>query len=167
MIPPLTILSLTVAQFTALHVAISLVAIASGIAVMLAFAAGRYSIAGLSGLFLITTAATTLTGFLFPFHGPTPAFIAGIVSIPVLAVAFAAYYGRKLRGKAAAAYAVTASIALYLNLLAFVTQAFLKIPPLHALAPSGSEPPFLVAQVVTLVAMIAVGTLSFRAARRA
>lgn len=160
------IFGLTIAQFTVLHVAISLVAIASGIAVILAFAAGRYSIAGLSGLFLITTAATTLTGFLFPFHGPTPAFLTGVVSTPVLAIAFVAYYRHKLRGRAAAVYAVTASIALYLNLLAFVTQAFLKIPPLHALAPMGTEPPFLIAQVVTLTAMIAVGTVAFRSARR-
>ncbi|TCM18476.1 hypothetical protein EDF56_1044 [Novosphingobium sp. PhB165] len=161
------ILGLTLGQFTALHVAISLVAIASGIVVLLAFAAGRRRIAGLSALFLITTAATTLTGFLFPFNGPTPAFVTGVISIPVLAVAFAAYFGCKLQGRAAAAYAVSASIALYFNLLAFVTQAFLKVPPLHALAPSGTEPPFLVAQVVMLAAMIGLGTLSFRAARRA
>jgi len=116
--------------------------------------------------FLLTTAATTITGFMFPFRGPTPAFLTGIVSTPVLAVAFAAYFGRKLRGRAAAVYPVSASIALYLNLLAFVTQLFLKVPPLHALAPLGTEPPFLVAQVATLMAMIAIGTLAFRAARR-
>jgi len=160
------IIGLTLGQFTALHVAISLVAIASGIVVMAAFAAGHRRIAVLSALFLLTTAATTITGFMFPFNGPTPAFLTGVVSVPMLALAFAAYFGLKLRSRAAAVYAVSASIALYLNLLAFVTQAFLKIPPLHALAPSGTEPPFLVAQVVMLVAMIIVGALSFRAARR-
>jgi hypothetical protein len=160
------IFGLTIAQFTALHVAISLVAIASGIVVMLAFAAGRRIVTGLSGLFLITTAGTTLTGFLFPFNGLTPAFLTGLVSIPVLLLAFVALYGRKLKGRAAMAYAISASIALYLNLLAFVTQAFLKVPPLHALAPSGTELPFLGAQVVTLGAMIALGVLSAKAAKR-
>ncbi|WP_324697586.1 hypothetical protein ACLIMP_03550 [Novosphingobium aerophilum] len=160
------ILGLDIAQFTALHVAISLVAIATGIVVMLAFASGRVRVRFLTGLFLVTTAATTLTGFLFPIRAITPALITGIVSTPVLAVAFIAVYRYGLKGRARAIYAVSASLALYLNLLAFVTQAFLKVPSLHALAPQGTETPFLAAQLATLAAMIALGTRTFSVARR-
>lgn len=157
-------LGLSIAQFTLLHVAISLVAIASGGVVMVAFAAGRRILAGLSGLFLMTTVATTLTGFLFPFHGATPAFLTGVVSVPVLIGALVAFYGYRVRGRAGAVYAVSASAALYLNLLAFVTQAFLKVPALHALAPSGTEPPFLAVQVAVLGGMIGLGRCALRAA---
>ena len=57
----------------------------------------------------------------------------------------------------------TALFALYLNVFVLVAQAFLKMPPLKALAPTGSEPPFLVAQVIVLAFFVYVGT---RAAMR-
>jgi hypothetical protein len=60
-------------------------------------------------------------------------------------------------------YVIGASIALYFNVFVAVVQAFLKIPALKALAPTGKEPPFLVAQVVVLLIFIA---LTIRATKR-
>jgi hypothetical protein len=46
-------------------------------------------------------------------------------------------------------------------------QSFQKIPSLHALAPTQSELPFKLAQLVTLVAVIAITTLAFKKYRPA
>lgn len=158
-------LGLTIPQFTVLHVVISLVAIISGIMAMIGFARRR-SNSAVTNLFLLTTAATTITGFMFPINGVTPAFLTGLVSTVVLIVAFAAYYFARLRGAAGPTYAVSATAALWLNLFVLVVQAFQKVPALNAFAPTGSEPPFLVAQAVTLAATIALGVAAFRASRR-
>jgi len=77
--------------FTLFHIAISLMGIGSGLVVM----AGLLNSKRLDGwtiLFLITTAATSVTGFLFPFHGVTPGIVVGILSIIVLAIAILARY---------------------------------------------------------------------------
>jgi hypothetical protein len=49
-----------------------------------------------------------------------------------------------------------------------VVQAFLKVPPLHALAPQQSEPPFVAAQGLVLLAFVVLGivaTARFRTSR--
>lgn len=158
-------LGLSLEAFTKLHVIISLIAIAAGLVAMLAFARGHW-LAKTTHLFIWTTVATTVTGFLFPFNGFTPAIGTGIVSSGVLAVALWALYGAKLQGKARAVYAVTAVVGLYLNLFVLVVQSFLKIPALHALAPQGNEPPFAAVQGIVLIASIALGWFSVRSARR-
>jgi len=113
-------------------------------------------------VFLGFTAATSLTGFGFPFHGVDPAIIVGIISLVVLAVAIAARYAFHLAGAWRWIYAVTAVIALYFNVFVLVAQSFLKIPALHALAPKGTEPPFGIAQGVVLLAFIVAGVLAVR-----
>ncbi|MBL8648928.1 MAG: hypothetical protein JNL35_00800 [Sphingopyxis sp.] len=75
----------------------------------------------------------------------------------ILVLTFWGWYGRKLAGSARTIYAVTATIALWLNLFVLVVQSFLMVPALNALAPNGNEPPFLIAQTVVLVAAIALG----------
>ncbi|MBJ7442121.1 MAG: hypothetical protein JHD35_24305 [Sphingopyxis sp.] len=159
------ILGLTIPQFTALHVAISLVGIAAGLIALPAFARGLV-LPRTTGIFLWTTLLTSLTGFLFPIVAFTPALGVGILSTLILIVAFAAYYRGKLAGRAATAYAITATLALYLNLFVLVVQSFLKVPALNALAPNGTEPPFAIAQGVLLIASIAFGYAAFKAARR-
>jgi hypothetical protein len=60
---------------------------------------------------------------------------------------------------------VTALIAFYFNFVVLVIQSFQKIPALKALAPTQSEPPFLVTQLVVLVlftVLIVVATIKFR-----
>lgn len=160
------ILGLTIPQFTALHVALSLVGIAAGVIAMPAYAAGRW-MPLMTGLFLATTSATTLTGFLFPIGGFTPALGVGIVSTVILAVALVALYGYGLKGRARPVYAITATTGLYLNLFVLIAQAFLKVPALNDLAPNGNEPPFLIAQVVLLAAAVILGWKATRHGRLA
>jgi hypothetical protein len=150
--------------FTQIHVAISLVGILSGLVVMVGLLAGRHS--GGTALFLASTAATSVTGFLFPFHGVTPGIIVGIISLVVLAVAAFARYARRLAGAWRWIYVVTAMIALYLNVFVLIAQLFQKVPSLKPLAPTQTELPFLVAQLSTLVAFVLLtiaATLKFRA----
>lgn len=150
------ILGLTITQFIALHVGISFIAIIAGLVAMPALATGRW-LPRTQAIFYWTTLATSLTGFLFPFRGFTPALGTGVVSTLVLAIAFVALYVFKRQGRAATVYAVTATIGLWLNLFVLVVQSFLKVPALNDLAPTGTEPPFAVAQGIVLLAMIALG----------
>jgi len=159
------ILGLTIAQFTALHVAISFVGIGAGLIALPAFARGRI-LPRTTGIFLWTTLLTSLTGFLFPIVAFTPALGVGILSTLILVAAFAAYYGRKLAGRAATVYAITATLALYLNLFVLVVQSFLKVPALNALAPTGTEGPFVAAQGALLIVAVLFGTIVVRASRR-
>jgi len=59
-------------------------------------------------------------------------------------------------------YAGGAVIALYLNVFVLIVQSFQKLAPLEALAPTQTEPPFLIAQVAALLIFIAVGIGSVR-----
>lgn len=159
------ILGLTIPQFTTLHVLISFVGIIAGLIALPAFARGRI-LPRTNVIFLWFTLLTSLTGFLFPIVAFTPALGTGIVSTLVLAVAFWAWYGRKLAGRAAPVYAVTATIGLWLNLFVLVVQSFLKVPALNALAPTGTEPPFAAAQGGLLILMIGLGYFAFKASRK-
>ncbi|BBF68742.1 MULTISPECIES: hypothetical protein [Sphingomonas] len=155
------ILGLSIPAFIVLHVAISLIGILAGLAALLAQAKGRF-LPRIQALFLATTLLTSLTGFLFPFRGFTPAIGVGIVSTLVLIVALVVLYGLRLRGRARVVYAVSATAALWLNLFVLVVQSFLKMPWLHAFAPTGTEPPFLATQGLLLVAMLILGAAIVR-----
>ena len=135
--------------FTLIHVAISLVGILSGLVVMCGLLTAK-RLDGWTRLFLVTTIATSATGFFFPFHGITPAIIVGIISLVLLAVAIIARYARHLAGVWRWIYVVTAMVALYLNVFVLIVQLFQKVPALKALAPTQSELPFAVAQLLTL-----------------
>lgn len=139
--------------FTLVHVIISLVAIVSGLIVLFGMIAGK-SLEALTGLFLATTVLTSVTGFGFPFVHVTPAIVVGVISLLLLAIALLARYGRHLAAGWRRAYVITASIALYLNCFVLVVQSFLKVPALHALAPTQKEPPFAIAQLVVLVLFV-------------
>jgi hypothetical protein len=155
------VLGLSLQAFTFLHVAISLIAIAAGLLVLLAMIGGR-DLKPLTALFLVTTALTSLTGFLFPFKGVTPGIVIGILSLIVLALAMIA----RRRGWPGT-YAITATLALYFNVFVLIVQSFEKVPSLHALAPTQTETPFKVAQLFTLVLFVVLTTLAFRNRRAA
>ncbi|MFZ3376372.1 MAG: hypothetical protein WA183_12535, partial [Chthoniobacterales bacterium] len=104
--------------------------------------------------FLITALATTLTGFFFPFHGFTPAIGLGIISLPFLALTIFARCSRQLVGAWRWIYIIGAVICLYFNLFVLVVQSFEKVPALHALAPTQTEPPFKLTQMIVLVLSI-------------
>jgi hypothetical protein len=140
--------------FTFFHVLLSLVGIFSGFIAVFGMIAGK-RLDGWTALFLVATALTSITGLFFPFHELLPSHIVAIASLAVLALAVLARYLLHLAGAWRKVYAVTASIALYLNVFVLVVQLFMKVPALHALAPTRSEPPFLVSQVVVMALFIA------------
>lgn len=155
------VLGLSIQSFTILHVVISLIGIVTGFVAMAGMLASKRP-DGWTTIFLVTTVLTTVTGFMFPISVFTPAVGTGIVSTLVLIPALLALYVFHLAGAWRAIYIVTAMAALYLNTFVLVVQSFLKLPPLNALAPNGSEPPFLVAQAVVLIGCIALGFLILR-----
>jgi hypothetical protein len=142
--------------FTNVHVAISLIAIVSGLIVLFGMVASN-RLVGWTGLFLFTTILTDVTGFMFPIHGFTPGLGTGIVSLVVLAIALLALYGKHLIGAWRWIYVVTAVSALYFNVLMLIVKAFQKLAYLKALAPTQSEPPFLIVQGAALVFFVVLG----------
>src|SRR6266516_3706644 len=136
--------------YAIIHTLISLVAIVTGFVVVFGMLAGN-RLDGWTKWFLITAVATTITGFFFPFHGFTPAIGLGIISLPFLALTIFARYPKHLAGSWRWIYVIGAVICLYFNLFVAVVQAFEKIPALHALAPTQSEPPFKLTQLVLLL----------------
>jgi hypothetical protein len=150
------ILGLSIGAYTLLHVAISLIAIGSGlIAVGGMFASRRLPVT--TALFLLTTILTSVGGFFFPINGFTPALGVGAVSCVILAIALFAYYGKGLAGAWRWIYVITAVAALYLNVFVTVVQSFVKIAALNALAPTQSEPPFAITQAVVLAIFVLIG----------
>ena len=145
--------------FTDVHVAISLVAILSGLVVLFGLLTVR-RLDHWTSFFLLTTVTTSVTGFFFPFHGFTPAIGVGIVSLVVLAVAIFARYPRRLAGAWRWLYVISATLALYLNVFVLIVQSFQNVPTLKALAPTQSEPPFLVAQLLALILFVVLGILA-------
>ena len=145
--------------YTTVHTLISLVGIFTGFVVLFGLLAGK-RLDGWTKWFLITTVLTSVTGFFFPFHGFTPAIALGIISLIVLAVAIFARYPRQLAGHWRWIYVVTAVIALYFNVFVLVVQTFEKIPALHALAPTQTEPPFKLTQLVVLAIFVLLGIIA-------
>ena len=139
--------------FTLVHVILSLIGIFTGFVAVFGMISGK-RLDGWTAIFLLTTALTSITGFFFPFHAVTPGIILGIISLVVLAVAIPARYVKHLAGAWRKTYAITATIALYLNVFVLVTQLFMKAPALHAMAPKGFEPPFLVSQIIVMAVFV-------------
>ena len=150
------ILGMSLATFTAVHVVLSLVGIATGLIVVLGML--RVSrLPGWTALFLATTVLTSVTGFLFPAAQVLPSHIVGVISLAVLALTVVALYAKRLAGAWRWIYVTSAVLALYLNSFVGVVQAFLKLPALNRLAPTQSEPPFLVAQLAVMALFVALG----------
>jgi hypothetical protein len=153
------ILGISTGAFTLVHVIITLVAIASGLIVVGGmFASAR--LPGTTALFLFTTALTSITGFLFPIHGFTPALGVGVLACLILAVALVALYKKDLVGAWRWIYVIAAVVSLYLNVFVLVAQSFMKIPALNALAPTQSEPPFAITQATVLVIFIVIALIA-------
>jgi hypothetical protein len=134
-------------------VLISLVGIVSGLIVLFGLLSGKW-LNGWTALFLVTTVATSVTGYGFPFVHLLPSHIVGIISLVALAVAILARYAFHLDGAWRRTYVISAAIALYLNVFVLVAQSFMKVPALKALAPTQKEPPFLIAQLVVMTLFI-------------
>ena len=160
------ILGMTTATFTFVHVLLSLVGIASGLLVVYGMLRGK-RFDGATVIFLVTTALTSLTGFLFPVEHILPSHIFGIISLVALAIAVPARYLLHMAGAWRPIYVLSAVLALYLNVFVLVAQIFMKVPAAHALAPTGKEPPFLITQVVVLAIFIVLGIFAVKKFRLA
>jgi hypothetical protein len=158
------ILGMSLATFTVVHVVLSLIGIAAGLVVAFGMLGAR-RLGNWTAVFLATTVLTSVTGFLFPFDGVKPSHVFGVVSLIVLTLALLGLYLYRLAGPWRAVYVVGALVALYLNSFVAVVQAFLKLPFLIPLAPTQSEPPFLIAQLAVLVAFIWLGYCAVRSFR--
>jgi hypothetical protein len=155
------ILGLSASTFTTLHVIISLIGIAAGLVVLYGML-NATPLPGWTAVFLAATVLTSVTGFFFPAAHILPSHIVGIISLAVLALALAALYLFHLHGAWRWIYVVSAMVALYFNCFVGVVQAFQKIPALHALAPTQSEPPFATAQLAVLAIFIVLGFLAVK-----
>jgi hypothetical protein len=142
--------------FTAIHVAISLIGIASGFVVVFGLIASK-RLDRWTAVFLTTTVLTSVTGFMFPFHGFLPSYGVALVSLIVLAPAIYGRYKRQMAGHWRRTYVITAVTALYLNVFVLIVQMFMKVPALKALAPTQTELPFKIAQATALTVFIVLG----------
>jgi len=155
---------MSTATFTLFHVVISLIGIGSGLVVLWGFSRGK-RLDGITVIFLFTTVLTSVTGFAFPFDYLLPSHKVGIISLVALVLAIPARYALHLAGPWRWIYVVSAQIALYLNVFVLIAQLFEKVPSLHALAPKGSEPPFLITQVVVVAIFVVLGIFAAKGFR--
>jgi hypothetical protein len=132
---------------------ISLIGIATGFVVLYGMLTSK-RLNGWTATFLAMTVLTSVTGFFFPFHKITPGIILGVISLVVLAIAIPARCAFHMAGPWRKTYVITAMMAQYFNVFVLVAQGFQKVPSLKALAPTQSEPPFLISQAVVMVIFI-------------
>lgn len=135
--------------YTAVHVTISLFAILIGFPAILQMLRGELKSSTIFGFFLLT-ALTSLTGFGFPASSITPAHVFGALTLALLATAYFARSRATTKRVWRRVFLMSAIASQYLNTFVLVVQAFLKIGILHDLAPTQSEPPFLVAQLLVI-----------------
>ena len=143
------------------HVLVSLVEMVVGLIVLYGLLTGQ-AFGAWTALFFIVAILTSVTGFPLAPFGFDPPRAVGILTLVLLAIAVGAYYLFRLAGAWRWIYVVTALMALYLDVFVGVIQSFMKIPAVHALAPTQSEPPFLVAQAVVLALFVALGFVAVR-----
>jgi hypothetical protein len=141
------------------HVLVSLIGILSGLVVLYGLLVSKPS-GGWTALFLATTILTSITGFPLAPFGFDPPRVVAVISLVLLALAVVALYAFHLAGAWRWIYVASAVTALYLNVFVGVVQAFQKLPFLQPLAPTQSEPPFLIAQIAVLALFVALGVLA-------
>lgn len=155
------ILGMSVSTFTGVHVVLSLIGIFSGFIVLFGMFGAR-RLPGWTAEFLLTTVLTSVTGFFFPRDHLLPSHVVGIISLVLLALAILALYGYRLARSWRWIYVAGAVAALYLNVFVGVVQAFQKLTFLQPLAPTQTEPPFLIAQAVVLAVFVLFGIVAVR-----
>jgi hypothetical protein len=159
-------LGLSLPVFTLVHVILSLVGIAAGLAALIGLIRNRF-FWRTNALFLLTTALTSFTGFMFPFKGITPGIILGVLSMIALMVAFLSLYLWNLAGAWRGTYVISACLALYFNVFVLFAQLFAKVPALKAIAPTQASPAFGITQAVLLVFFVLYTRRAFKAFRPA
>lgn len=160
------IIGMTIGTFTVVHVIITLIAIATSFIVMFGMLGG-HRLPAWTAICLLFTVLTSVTGFMFPIHGFTPALGTGIVSLVLLIAALIALYAKHLRGAWRWIYVVTAVAAFWINFFVLIVQSFEKVSLLNAAAPQIGPPfpepvntHFAIAQAVALAFFIVVGVVA-------
>jgi hypothetical protein len=152
---------MNITTLTLVHTVISIVAITAGLVVVGGLIAG-VRIDGWTGIFLVTTALTSITGFFFPFTQLTPSQWIGIISLLILPFVIAARYWKHLRAVWRGIYVVGTVLVLYLNFFVLMVQLFRRIPALIVAAPKQTEPPFVLTQLLVLALFAWLGFAAFR-----
>lgn len=152
---------LGISALTFVHTLLSLIALVAGVVVVVGLIGSR-TLPLWTALFLVTAIATSVTGFFFPFERFLPSHWFGVISLVALAVAILARYQLHYTGAWRWLYVLTTLLATYLLAFVTVVQSFLKFPSLHALAPTQSEPPFAIAQLLVLLAFVVLGYFAVR-----
>jgi hypothetical protein len=150
--------------YTAIHTGLSLVALVSGIVVVVGLLGARL-IPGWTALFLATAVATSVTGFGFPVSRFMASHAIGVISLVVLGLAIVARYGRNLAGPWRWIYVLGVVIGAYFLVFVTIAQAFMKLPALMATAPTLSEPPFALSQLAALLMFVGLAIVAARVFR--
>jgi len=150
---------MSLATYTCLHVLISLIGIGSGVVVLWGLLASK-PLNSITAIFLVTTILTSVTGFGFPFEHMLPSHKLGIISLVLFTFAVLGRYAFHLAGIWRAIFVITAGLSLWANVFVLTFQSFLKVPALHALAPTQKEPPFAIAQLTVLVVFMTLTILA-------
>jgi hypothetical protein len=148
-------------HFTLAHVVLSVVGIVAGLVLVGAMSAGRRP-DGWAGLFLVTTFLTNLSGFGFPFTRLLPSHVISAVSVILIPIVAFALYSKKAAGPWRRVFTIGSVVALYLNVFVLIAQLFAKVPAMVALAPTQSEWPFAVTQVLVLAMFVSIGRSASR-----
>jgi hypothetical protein len=160
------IFGLSIATYTLIHVVLSLVGMVAGLVVAGGFVAGTRP-ERWAAVFLVTTIAANVSGFGFPFVHFLPSHAVGIISLMALAVVIVAHYVQHFAGRWRTTYAVGVVLATYFNVFVLVAQLFKRIPVLFVVAPTQSEPPFLLTQGLVAALFIWLGVAAFKGFRTA
>jgi hypothetical protein len=150
-----------ITTLTLVHTVISIVAIATGLVVVGGLIAG-VRIDGWTGIFLVTTALTSITGFFFPFTQLLPSHKVGIISLIILPFVIAARYWKHVVGPWRGTYVIGTVLVLYLNFLVLLDQLFRRIPALLVAAPKQTEQPYVLTQLLVLALFLWLGYAAFR-----
>jgi hypothetical protein len=95
---------------------------------------------------------------MFPYHGSQPSYVVGAISLVVLALAI--FARKRLASGWRKPYVISSMIALYLNVFVLVVQLFRRVPALKALAPTQTESPFKITQLVVLLVFVVITILA-------
>ena len=155
------VLGLSLSTFTLLHVVLSLVGIVAGIVIVIGML-GSSQLPAWTALFLVSMVLTDVTGFFFPAAALLPSHVVGVISLMALLMAIIALYVFRLNGLWRWLYVGATGIAVYLDVFVGVAQAFEKLDFLRPLAPTQSEPPFLIAQLALLSLFLVLGIVAAR-----
>jgi len=101
-----------------------------------------------------------MTGILFPVHHLLLMHWVAMSSVYVAGVAILAWRKFHLAGAWRSVCAFGITMVLCMDILLAITQLFVRIPALRAMAPTQSEPACVLSQVVVLILSAALGTVA-------